>query len=169
MNLARATDAEALEICDLMNSAYRDNDGGWTTESNLVSGSRVTVEQVKKMIFSASSVFFVHKLSEKIIACICIDSCNGIAHIGSFAVSPKHQGNGVGSSIITAAEQFAKVHLAATKYIMLVLAPRHELISYYERRGYQKTGKTMPFPTHLNVGIPLEKNMLVIELEKNAS
>ncbi len=167
MNLAPANISEASDICDLINSAYRSGIG-WTTESNLVSGNRVSVAQIQEMIASQGSVFLVHRQSDKIIACICVEPSDGTAHIGAFAVAPELQGSGLGSAVILAAEQYAKDHLFAAKYSMLVLEPRHELISYYERRGYLRTGKTMPFPTHLNVGAPIGINLLVIELEKNA-
>ncbi len=49
---------------------------------------------------------------------------------------------------------------------MVVVSQRTELIAYYERRGYTRTGKTKEYPTHLNVGVPLKSDLTVEYLEK---
>ena len=49
--------------------------------------------------------------------------------------------------------------------IMYVLDVRSELIAYYQRRGYQITGHTAPYPVNANVGRPLVPIQL-IEMKK---
>ena len=49
--------------------------------------------------------------------------------------------------------------------IMYVLDVRSELIAYYQRRGYQITGHTAPYPVNANVGQPLVPIQL-IEMKK---
>ena len=49
--------------------------------------------------------------------------------------------------------------------IMYVLDVRSELIAYYQRRGYQITGHTEPYPVNANVGQPLVPIQL-IEMKK---
>jgi len=165
LSLAVTTDAQ--EICELMNSAYRGEEG-WTTEADLVSGSRSTVEQIRDAISDNSNHFLVFRSNGKILSCINIESTDGVAHIGSFAVAPALQGTGIGDRTIAMAEQYAKEVLSATRFSMLVLLPRKELIAFYERRGYRRTGRISPFPTQLNVGHPKIAELMVEELEKLA-
>lgn len=167
MHLTLAKYSDAFEICELMNDAYR-GARGWTTEQDLMSGVRATAEQITEIISSGSSHFLIHKIDGKIVCCINVDLKNQIAHIGSFAVSPKLQGSGIGSCVITAAEQYAKEKLFPKKFSMVVLSPRKELIAFYERRGYKRTGNISVFPTYLNVGSSKVANLTVDELEKYA-
>jgi hypothetical protein len=48
---------------------------------------------------------------------------------------------------------------------MSVISARHELIDWYERKGYRKTGETKPFPVDDRFGIPTQPLEFVI-LEK---
>jgi ribosomal protein S18 acetylase RimI-like enzyme len=67
------------------------------------------------------------------------------AHLGMLAVRPEHQGLGIGRILVEAAEQLASRRWGAGELQMLVLAPRTELIAWYERLGYRRTGATVPF------------------------
>ena len=49
--------------------------------------------------------------------------------------------------------------------LIMVLDVRSELIAYYQRRGYQITGHTEPYPVNANVGQPLVPIQL-IEMKK---
>jgi ribosomal protein S18 acetylase RimI-like enzyme len=62
------------------------------------------------------------------------------------AVSPRLQAEGLGKRLIAAAEAHAAARYGATRMEMTVIAGRHELIAYYERRGYLLTGETRPLP-----------------------
>jgi ribosomal protein S18 acetylase RimI-like enzyme len=69
-------------------------------------------------------------------------------------VSPTLQGGGIGKLLLEAAETEAR-KLKLPKISMSVISIRHELVAWYERRGYQKTGETKPFPMNdPNFGIP---------------
>jgi hypothetical protein len=52
---------------------------------------------------------------------------------------------------------------------MTVITLRAELIAFYERRGYRRTGIIKPFPTDVRFGLPrverLEFEVLEKELE----
>jgi hypothetical protein len=49
---------------------------------------------------------------------------------------------------------------------MSVITLRDELIAYYERRGYRRTGQFSPFPTDLHDTRPLVDNLQFETLEK---
>ena len=55
-----------------------------------------------------------------------------------------------------------------TDFVMWVLSVRHELIAYYERRGYLKTGVIEDYPLDANVGIP-QVDLHLIEMRKPLS
>lgn len=92
------------------------------------------------------------------------------AYIGMFAVHPDLQGQGIGDVVLNAAETFAKRHFGSDAHpcrlTMSILNHRPELLAYYQRRGYQLTGSTMPFPTDGNNGEPLRDDLQLLELEK---
>lgn len=157
-------------VIKLMNTAYRSGQG-WTNESHLVSGQRVSASHIQDLIASDTETLLLHKKDNRIIACICISvDKNNIdtAYIGSFAVYPEYQGSGLGSEVLLAAENYAS-KLGVITYKMQVLAPRTELIAYYERRGYKHTGEATPFPKHLNVGLPFDESLQIIELQKRVT
>ncbi|WP_019175714.1 GNAT family N-acetyltransferase, partial [Brevibacterium ravenspurgense] len=74
------------------------------------------------------------------------DEGDGVAYFGTFAVSPEAQGSGVGKELMAFAESFAQREWGTTSMRMTVISKREELIAFYERRGYQRTGETEPFP-----------------------
>ena len=107
-------------------------------------------------------------------------SYNKSAYIGMFAVHPELQEQGVGNVILQAAETFAARHLQSDKQAtdsqatdkkparltMSILSHRPELLSYYQRRGYQLNGNKMPFPNDGNNGEPKRQDLELLELEK---
>jgi len=167
VDLMAATLYDAREICDLLNIAYRSGKG-WTTEFGLVEGDRTSIEQVATAIADEDTFFLVYKQLGKIVSCVSIDNIDGRIFIGSFAVNPELQASGLGSATLAAAEAYATQKFSTHQFFMTVLSNRPELISFYERRGYKRTGKTSPYPVHLNVGRPLFAGLTADEFMKNA-
>lgn len=52
------------------------------------------------------------------------------------------------------AERYAWRELLADQILMMVISQRPELLAFYERRGYRRTGEVLPYPTHAQVGMP---------------
>ncbi len=164
MKLELANIREAQKINDLLNVAYRGKKG-WTTEANLVDGDRSIISDVKLSI--QNSIFLIYKNNTDLVACICLEPKGGEVYIGAFAVHPDYQADGLGKSILKAAETYAINELKATKLIMVVISKRTELIAFYERRGYRRSGINKKYPLHLNVGIPKSNDLIIEELYKN--
>jgi ribosomal protein S18 acetylase RimI-like enzyme len=61
-------------------------------------------------------------------------------------VRPDLQAHGIGRRLLAAAEGHAQQHFNARRMEMTVIEMRHELIAWYERRGYRLTGELKPFP-----------------------
>jgi ribosomal protein S18 acetylase RimI-like enzyme len=68
------------------------------------------------------------------------------AYFGMFAVRPSLQRAGYGRLFLAEAERIAREDFGATTMEMTVIRQRDALIAWYERRGYQRTGQTKPFP-----------------------
>lgn len=168
MKLERAYTTDALEICELLNLAYRGTEG-WTTESALVKGNRCSEKDITSDINKPNNNLLVYKADGSIQACISVQKSGNSAYIGAFAVHPKLQSSGLGKAVLDLAEQYAVTHFKPEQFIMVALSSRTELIEYYERRGYQRNGNIKAYPTHLNVGVPLNSNLTIEELTKNAS
>lgn len=169
VKLEIATTENTLEISELINLAYRGAQG-WTTERELVSGNRCSREDIEHEIKSPDIYFLIYKNKNKIEACISVSKAHSstYAYIGSFAVYPRGQNNGLGKQVLIQAESFAKEKFKVTQFIMVVLSRREELIAYYERRGYTRNGNVKDYPAHLNVGRPLYSNQTIEELVKHA-
>jgi GNAT superfamily N-acetyltransferase len=56
------------------------------------------------------------------------------------------QNAGLGRQVLEAAEQWAVEHWSPRSMHMTVLVQRPELIAWYERRGYTRTGQRKSFP-----------------------
>ena len=168
IRLARRSDADTL--ADLIRSAYRGEDSraGWTSEADLVEGERISADQVRAMISEGGSLMLVAEQEGAIVACCQLRNQGaGLAYFGTFAVTPRAQGAGLGRQVMAAAERQAVTAFAATRLEMTVLAPQEALIAYYERRGFRPTGETRPFPADPRYSRPLRDGLYFVVLEKN--
>lgn len=150
---AVAEDVDAL--LELIHAAYRGSGGrnGWTTEAELIAGPRTTRELLAADLADPSITLLVAGDH---------DGCAAVTHrageptasFGMFAVRPGRQGSGLGKAVLAAAEDHARSG-GATTMEMCVIDRRDELIAWYERRGYMRTGETRPFPYgEPGVGVP---------------
>lgn len=167
MKLEVANQEQIEEIVDIVNSAYR-GDIGWTKETDIVDGARTSISEIQSLISKPDAHLLIAKDKGGIFSCVCMEEDGCDAYIGMFAVKPDIQGNGIGKAVLQLAEEYALVQLRARKLILIVVSQRPELISYYERRGYVKTGQIEEYPIHLNVGVPKVTGLTIQYLEKHA-
>ncbi|MFE8073463.1 GNAT family N-acetyltransferase [Marinobacteraceae bacterium S3BR75-40.1] len=156
-------DAERLNL--LINEAYRGEEG-WTRETEIVNGQRSSVDGIRALIKRPDSHLLVATISDALAACICVEEKEDKACIGTFAVSPELQNQGIGHRVLKLAESYAVNDLGYQYIEMLVISQREELIAFYERRGYKRSGKRSAYPVHLNVGIPAVEGLSIERLEK---
>ena len=71
---------------------------------------------------------------------------DGLGYFGLFAVRPDRQGAGIGKAVLAEAERRAVTEWQCTALRMLVIRQRADLIAWYERLGFARTGATSPFP-----------------------
>ena len=170
-----ALPADANEISDLVNAAYRGDSGrkGWTTESDLLGGQRIDADRVRSLIEQDGSVILL-KLGASIetgetviIGCVHLERKNETsAYLGMLTTDSRQQAIGTGSSLLSASELFVRLQWQLKRIEMTVITLRTELIDWYVRRGYQVTGEKRPFPTDPRFGIPLVSGLEFVVLEK---
>src|SRR3546814_15500701 len=62
-----------------------------------------------------------------------------------FSVQPNAQGSGIGRQMLAEAERVARDEWQQTTMRMTVIDVREDLIAWYLRRGYPRTGISKPF------------------------
>jgi ribosomal protein S18 acetylase RimI-like enzyme len=161
---------DAEVIANLVNMAYRPESAasGWTHEYDLVSGSRTNADQILEIISKPDSVILLGIKGSEIVACIHIEKDGSNGCIGMFAVNPAVQGAGIGKQMLAYAEGVATENFSSDKFIMVVVSSRSELISFYQRRGYHKTGSIMDYPLSAGAGIPKQSGLKIEILEKRS-
>jgi ribosomal protein S18 acetylase RimI-like enzyme len=165
---ATATDVEA--IVQLVESAYRGEGSraGWTTEADLLDGQRTDAAAVAEMLDPPESTVLLAEDGGQLVGCCRLERRHRAeAYFGMFSVQPLQQGEGVGRQLLAEAERIARDDWAATTMIMTVIAQRTELIAWYERRGYHRTGETEPFPYgNERYGVPRRPDLVFAVLTK---
>ncbi|MFE5185979.1 GNAT family N-acetyltransferase [Streptomyces sp. NPDC056628] len=168
-----ATDADVDTLVALIESAYRGDSSraGWTTEADILKGQRTDPEGVLEVVKSPDGRLLTVERDGRTVACCHLEHRGAYAYFGMFAVSPELQGAGLGKVIIAEAERQARLTWGVTEMHMTVISVRSELIAWYERRGYRRTGRMTPFPYgDERFGIPrrddLQFELLVKELDR---
>jgi ribosomal protein S18 acetylase RimI-like enzyme len=161
--------AEAEQLVQLIRSAYRGeaSRSGWTSEGDLVAGDRIDVESVCALIGRPYSMMLVLSEGDDIVACCQLERhSDNVAYFGTFAVRPTVQGAGLGRLLITEAERQAVLSYGCSAIEMTVLAQQENLIAWYERLGYSRTGEKRQFPADPIHARPLRKGLYFIVLTK---
>ncbi|MEU8385619.1 GNAT family N-acetyltransferase, partial [Streptosporangium sp. NPDC048865] len=155
----------------LVESAYRGESSraGWTTEADLLSGRRTNAGRVTAELEKPGSHMIVMTVDDEIVACCQVEHRGGHAYFGMFAVRPALQAGGFGRAVLAEAERFARDTWGVGEMRMTVISAREELLAWYVRRGYIRTGELIPFPYEdEEVGVPsrddLEMELLVKKL-----
>ena len=155
---AEFSDAQAINT--LINSAYRGESSrkGWTTEADILDGLRTTTAEVGKIIKRDNAFMLIGVLNDEIVATICCEwqelAFKNTVHFGMIAVKPSLQNKGYGKSLIKAAEAMTLRQWRVAGFHMAVISIRHELIAFYERLGYKRTGEFVDFPVKSDMWQP---------------
>jgi ribosomal protein S18 acetylase RimI-like enzyme len=166
-----AVEADVPALVALVESAYRGDASraGWTTEADILDGQRTDPDGVRAVITAPGSRLVVVERDGVPVACCQLEHRGDVAYFGMFAVRPGSQGGGLGRRVLARAERLAREEWGVREMHMTVISVREELIAWYERRGYRRTGRMAPFPYgDERFGVPrrddLEFELLVKEL-----
>lgn len=148
MILLHATLNDIPTITSLLNRSYRGDSSrmGWTTEADLLSGKRIDESGLLLILNDPDSLILIAQSEDTITATIHVHREGDSVHFGLFAVEPTQQGSGLGKALLSYAESEAVQKWGVCTAIMEVITHREELIAYYERRGYVRTGEMIAFP-----------------------
>jgi N-acetylglutamate synthase-like GNAT family acetyltransferase len=139
--LAEAKDAEA--IMHLVNAAFR-------TERFLIDEDRLDLEEVRTRM--AKGEFLLAEEEGALVGCVYVELRGERGYFGLLAVDPKKQRAGLGSQLMTAAEE--RCREASCRFMDLTIVNlRKELPEFYGARGYVESG-TEPFPAAARAKMP---------------
>lgn len=168
-----ADEADIAAIVGLVESAYRGDDSrqGWTTEADLLDGRRTGEDDVGACIDRHRSVILLAECDaahgSELVACAHVADDEGAGYFGMFSVQPGLQGGGIGKRLLEHAERYVREHWSLPVMRMTVIDVREELIAFYERRGYRRTGVVKPFPYgDERFGVPRRDDLRFEVLEK---
>lgn len=160
----------------LVTSAYRGDVSrqGWTTEADFLDGNRIDPDVLRHDIERPYSRVLIaeHPSTSPgratfILACAHVSEEDGAGYFGMFSVQPGLQGAGIGKALLDFAERVVRDEWNLPSIRMTVIDIRDELIAFYERRGYHRTGLYKPFPYgDARFGIPMRDDLRFEVLEK---
>jgi len=114
--------------------------------ADLLGGQRVDAERLIETINQKDQVILMHERPDGLLACVLLERVADSAYLGMLTVRPVAQGDGIGRRLLAGAEAFVAAAWHSRSVHMTVIVQREELIAWYERRGYQRTGEFEPFP-----------------------
>jgi ribosomal protein S18 acetylase RimI-like enzyme len=164
-----AMPVDVAAIVVLVESAYRGDASraGWTTEADILDGQRVDVVGVSEIVTKPGSRLLLAEADGALLACCNLERQGDTCYFGMFSVKPMEQGGGIGKRMLAEAERLAREEWGSTRVEMTVISIRDELIAWYERRGYRRTGRYKPFPYgDERFGIPKRDDLRFELLEK---
>ena len=147
-----ATAEDAAELAAHVNAGYRGESSraGWTTEADLLDGTRISADRLRTEIAKVGHRFEVMRNSDgEIIASVelALEGRTGsapVCYLGMLTVRPTLQGGGIAKRILGHADRVAR-EWGCDRIRIGVIDLRKELIAYYERRGFVRTGVLLPF------------------------
>lgn len=142
IRLAVPSDAE--NITAVINAAFR------IAEGFFIDGNRITLGEVQQSFVSGA--FLVAGDGDTLSGCVYVEPRGDRAYLGLLSVDPAQQQKGLGSRLMTAAEEYGREQGARFMDIYIVNL-RTDLPPFYQQRGYYDNGTT-PFPPDVPTKLP---------------
>ncbi len=135
------------EVVDLINRTNRGetSQAGWTTEAAWIEGNRTSREWLLEERAQKNRILYGAREPGKsdILGCLVLEDRvterGQIMYLGMLSVDPLQQNRSIGKFLMRQAEILA-ISRGAILITLGVLNRRDELIAWYERQGYRKTG-----------------------------
>jgi predicted N-acetyltransferase YhbS len=134
--LREATAPDASAIAAVVNAAFE-------VERFFVEGSRTNVNEVLE--YMRKGRFLVTEGGGRMTGCVYFEARGASGYFGLLAVHPGEKGQGLGRLMVAAVEDELR-NAGCQAVDIRVVDLRTELVPFYRRLGYEKTG-TEPFPT----------------------
>lgn len=171
--------SDVAAIVALVESAYRGeaSRAGWTTEADLLDGQRTDEAEIEGLIGGQHSrlvLAFVSPTdgasgdSPMLVGSVLLELSPGLAYVGMVSVRPDYQARGVGRALLEECARIVRHEQPGSRLRMTVIGQRSELIAWYERRGFRRTGERAAFPYgQPRFGLPRRADLYFEVLEKD--
>lgn len=169
LHFRSATIGDVPALVTLVTAAYRGDASraGWTTEADVLDGNRIDADVLRHDIERDRSRVILLERDGDLLSCAHVCEDAGAGYFGMFAVEPTLQGGGIGKRVMDEAERVVRDEWQLPVMRMTVIDVRAELIAFYERRGYHRTGVFKPFPYgDERFGVPKRDDLRFEVLEK---
>jgi len=161
---------DAAALLPLIEGAYRGEGSrrGWTTEADLLGGQRADVAMLEEILVDPAQSILMAFEGDDLVGSVLIADRDGTGYLGMLAVDPARQAGGIGKALVQTAERELTGRFGLDRVEMQVFWQRTELIGWYERMGYRRTGETRPFPMdNPRMGLPLRDDLWFEVLAKD--
>lgn len=172
LHFYKAELVDAAPVAQLINTCFRGEVSrkGWTTEADILDGARTTTTEISNVIKRGDAFVLLGVLNDEIVAAACCEqqmiAGKQTAHFGKISVKPALQNKGYGKDLVHAAEAMTKREWRVLGFHMSVISIRTELIEFYERLGYERTGELEDFPENLDLWQPKVEGLTLEYLVK---
>jgi N-acetylglutamate synthase-like GNAT family acetyltransferase len=139
-----AAPADAAKITEIINAAFR------IAEGFFVDGPRIGQEEVEQLLVKGA--FLLAETDNKLNGCVYVELRGDRSYLGLLSVDPACQKSGLGSFLMSEAENYCRGQGSRFMDIYIVNL-RKELPGFYQRLGYVENGTT-PFPEDVKTKIP---------------
>lgn len=175
-----ATTGDAPQIQNLIQSAFRAEDtrARWTGSPELASQFHISVEEVLSSMSKPDCAVLVATdpstgSKGPLVATVeAFRRTDDLARLSMLAVDSTRQRGGVGRAVLARAEDYCRRTWGSRRLGLNALSTREELIAWYERCGFRRTGETSAFPferfpRERFEGLDLPEDLCFVELEKD--
>ncbi len=138
-----ATLADVDALCPLINAAF-------VAEAPFFEGERTHADGVRGYL--SIGTFIMAEQAGGLAGCVYVELRDHSTYVGLLSVHPRCQRSGLGTLLMSAAEEFSLQHQRA-KVDLRIVSPRPELLQFYERLGYRQQD-TSPYPIEARAKVP---------------
>ncbi|KAJ4243813.1 hypothetical protein NW762_014690 [Fusarium torreyae] len=169
-----ATANDALRLQELIQAAFRVNDEAnidWVGSPEFADAFSIELDVIISRITAPDGRFLVASEAEDghIIGCVNVfRKTPKFGRLGLIAVDPTLQRGGLGKIILVHGEKYLIQELGVSTIGLNTLHTRKDMIKWYERQGYVKTGKMTKLPVE-RFGTDISARIGLVEFEKNVA
>ena len=108
----------------------------------------------RELMSAPGNIFLLAESGGKILASVLLERRPTYAYIGMLSVDVEAQNLKLGRRMLDECEEWANREWDLRETRITVIERRRELVAWYERRGYTRTGRVEGFHTDPRFGLP---------------